>query len=49
MVKAMNEYLDAPIELACGLVDLSRSTYYYHSCKVVASQLEEDMQQVVEQ
>jgi putative transposase len=49
MVKAMNEYLDAPIELACELVDLSRSTYYYHSCKVVESQLEEDMQQVVGQ
>lgn len=49
MVKAMNEYLGAPIELACQLVDLSRSTYYYHSRKTVESQLEEDMQQVVGQ
>lgn len=45
----MHEYLQAPIELACELVELPRSTYYYHSRKADESQLEEDMQQVVGQ
>ena len=45
----MHEYLQAPIELACELVELPRSTYYYQHRKADESQLEEDMQQVVGQ
>jgi len=43
----MREYLHLPIELACELVNLPRSSYYYHSQKTDESQLEADMQQVV--
>jgi putative transposase len=45
----MHEYLHAPIELACELVDLPRSTYYYKNHKPDESQLEQDMEQVVGQ
>jgi transposase InsO family protein len=45
----MSEYLHAPIELACELMDLPRSTYYYHSHKADESQLQADMAQVVGQ
>jgi transposase InsO family protein len=45
----MVEYLHAPIEQACELVELPRSTYYYHSHKADPNQLEQDMEQVVGQ
>lgn len=45
----MHAYLQAPIELACELVDLPRSTYYYPSHKADESQLVADMGQVVGQ
>jgi transposase InsO family protein len=45
----MSEYQHTPIEQACELVGLSRSTYYYHSHKADQSQLEQDMEQVVGQ
>lgn len=45
----MSEYLHAPIELACELMDLPRSTYYYRSHKADESQLQADMAQVVGQ
>jgi transposase InsO family protein len=45
----MHEYLQAPIELACELVELPRSTYYYCSQKVDESQLMADMEAVVGQ
>lgn len=45
----MHEYLQAPIELACELVDLPRSTYYYRSRKIEESQLVADMSGVVGQ
>ncbi len=45
----MAEYLHAPIELACELVELPRSTYYYNSHKADQSQWEQDMEQVVGQ
>lgn len=45
----MHEYLQAPIELACELVDLPRSTYYYRSQKADESQLVADMEAVVGQ
>jgi transposase InsO family protein len=45
----MSEYQHTPIEQACKLVGLSRSTYYYHSHKADPSQLEQDMEQVVGQ
>ena len=45
----MAEYQQAPIELACELVDLPRSSYYYRSHKADESQLVCDMQQVVGQ
>lgn len=45
----MHEYLQAPIELACGLVELPRSTYYYRSHRADESQLVTDMEQVVGQ
>lgn len=45
----MHEYLQAPIELACKLVDLPRSTYYYRSRKADESQLVADMEAVVGQ
>jgi transposase InsO family protein len=45
----MSEYLHAPIELACELMDLPHSTYYYHSHKADESQLQADMAQVVGQ
>lgn len=45
----MHEYLQAPIELACELVNLPRSTYYYRNQKVDESQLVADMEAVVGQ
>lgn len=45
----MHAYLQAPIELACQLVDLPRSTYYYRSQKADESQLVTDMEAVVGQ
>ncbi len=45
----MVEYLHAPIEQACELVELPRSTYYYHPHPAEQSQLEQDMEQVVGQ
>jgi len=45
----MSEYQHTPIEQACELVGLPRSTYYYHSHKADPSQLEQDMEQVVGQ
>jgi transposase InsO family protein len=45
----MHEYLQAPIELACELVGLPRSTYYYQSQKATDPQLEADLEQVVGQ
>jgi putative transposase len=45
----MAEDLHAPIELACKLVELPRSSYYYHSHKADQSQLEQDMEHVVGQ
>jgi putative transposase len=45
----MAEYLQAPIELACELVELPRSSYYYRSHKADESQLVSDMEQVVGQ
>lgn len=45
----MSAYVHAPIELACELMDLPRSSYYYHSHKADESQLQADMAQVVGQ
>src|SRR5690606_23001045 len=45
-VQAMHEYDGYPVELACQLMDLPRSTYYYRSHKADQEQLEEDLQQV---
>jgi putative transposase len=45
----MHEYLQAPIRLACELVDLPRSTYYYESQKADEGQLVADLEQVVGQ
>jgi len=45
----MSEYLHVPIEQACELVELPRSTYSYHSHKADQSQLEQVMEQVVGQ
>jgi hypothetical protein len=45
----MHEYLQAPVELACELVELPRSTYYYRSHKADESQLVSDLEQVVGQ
>jgi len=45
----MHKYQQAPIELACELMDLPRSTYYYQSQKADESQLVSDMKQVVGQ
>jgi len=45
----MYEYQQAPIKLACELVNLPRSTYYYRSQKADESQLQADMEQVVGQ
>jgi transposase InsO family protein len=45
----MHASLQAPIALACELVDLPRSSYYYASHKADESQLEKDLEQVVGQ
>jgi transposase InsO family protein len=45
----MCEYLQAPVALACELVELPRSTYYYHRHKPDESRLVADMEQVVGQ
>ena len=45
----MAEYLHTPVEKACELVKLPRSSYYYHSHKANPSQLEQDLEQVVGQ
>jgi putative transposase len=45
----MQAYLKTPIEMACELVDLPRSTYYYQSRKADESQLEQAIEQVVGQ
>jgi transposase InsO family protein len=45
----MSEDLQAPVDLACELVELARSTYYYHSHKPDESRLVADMEQVVGQ
>lgn len=48
-MRALHEYQDYPIELGCQLVDLSRSTFYYHSQKASECKLEEDMREVTGQ
>lgn len=45
----MHEYLQAPVELACELVELPRSTYYYGSQKTDECQLVADMETVIGQ
>jgi transposase InsO family protein len=45
----MHEYHDYPIELACQLVDLPRSSYYYRSRKAKQTQLEDDLEAVTGQ
>lgn len=42
----MHEYHGYPIELACQLVDLPRSTYYYRPHKANQEKLEVDLQEV---
>jgi transposase InsO family protein len=48
-VKALTEYHDYPIELACELVGLPRSTYYYPSRKATDPQFEAHVEEVVGQ
>jgi putative transposase len=48
-VRALHEYQGYPIELACQLVGLPRSTYYYRSQKASESELEGDMEEVTGQ
>jgi putative transposase len=48
-VKAIHEYYRYPIEQACQLVELPRSSYYYRSQKAEESQLEEDLKEVTGQ
>ena len=43
----MHEYRQAPIELACELVALPRSSYYYRSRKAADAQLEAAIEEVV--
>lgn len=43
----MHEYRQAPIELACELVALPRSSYYYRSRKAADGQLEAAVEEVV--
>jgi transposase InsO family protein len=46
MVGSLAEWSDHPIELACELVDLPRSSYYYRSHKADESQLVADLKAV---
>jgi putative transposase len=48
-VKALSELFALPVETACELVELPRSTYYYHSQRAQASQLSADLQVVAGQ
>ena len=45
----MHEYNEYPVELACQLVDLPRSTYYYRTQKTSEQKLEADMEEVMGQ
>jgi transposase InsO family protein len=49
MVTGLHEWYGYPIQEACQLVELPRSSYYYHSHKADESQLEQDMQSVAGQ
>jgi len=49
MVRSLMEWYGYPIELACELVGLSRSTYYYQSHKADESRLVADLQAVTGQ
>jgi len=48
-VKALHGYYHYPIELACQLVELPRSSYYYRSQKGKGSRLEDDLKEVTGQ
>jgi len=48
-VKTLKELHTSPVEVACDLLDLPRSTFYYHSCKERDSQLEADLRVVAGQ
>jgi transposase InsO family protein len=49
MVRSLVDWYSYPIELACQLVDLPRSSFYYRSHKADESQLEADLKAVVGQ
>ncbi len=48
-MKALHEYHAYPVELACQLLDLPRSSYYYQSQRADDCQLETDIQVVTGQ
>lgn len=48
-MKTLKEWHASPVEVACELLDLPRSTYYYRSHKEQDSQLEADLQMVAGQ
>jgi putative transposase len=49
MVRSMHDWYNYPIELACEMVGVSRSTYYYRSHKADESQLVADIKTVTGQ
>ena len=49
MVRSLREWYEYPIGLACELVELPRSTHYYHSHKADESQLVSDLKEVAGQ
>ena len=48
-VRALVDWLDCPVDPALEVLDLARSSYYYHSQKAVDNRLEADMQLVAGQ
>jgi putative transposase len=48
-VKTLHEKYCYPVEQACQLVELPRSSYYYHSQKAEGSRLEDDLKAVTGQ
>jgi transposase InsO family protein len=48
-VRALVEWFDCPVDPALEVLDLARSSYYYHSQKAEDSRLETDMQLVAGQ
>jgi hypothetical protein len=46
MVDGLVERFKQPVQVACQLVELPRSTFYYKSQKVDESRLEEDLKAV---